>query len=504
MAKDEIDFQSEDTHYDSEWQMKEKLCKYLRNISMLTFPVILFYLCIYLQQTINLIFLARISKPENKEYVIEAIGISHLYINITILSVFIGLLMGFDILGARAHGARDFKLLGLYYHRAMIVALVYNITMVIIHYFTAVRVLSLFSISPNILEYINSYMQTCLFFVIPDVIFSANFRLINILSKSYVNLIILFTTICLHPLWCYLLIVVLDMGVSGAGLCLVISQTLNALGGVFYILYFKPNPESVFFFTWESFKGIGSYLEVALPSALLICVEWWALDLQALIALWVSDDDYAAHVLILAIVVDLNTISIGFSVTNLLFIGKLISNSTITKTKRYVKLIFFFGLFIMITCALFIWLFGPQIIHIFLKEGEVDSVVQKAITVMKYLFIVNVLDYTQFNLARILGAFGKQFLACVVAIINFYLIQTSLSIFLGKYLGMGVIGVWIGLGIGFLLSSIFYFIILLKLDYKKIQDDILLELESEKKIDPEENEELLINTSTENSYLNSN
>jgi MATE family multidrug resistance protein len=496
MAKDEIDFQSEDTHLEAESQMKDKLWKYLGIISKLTFPVILFFLCLYLQQTINLIFLARISKPENKEHVIEAIGISHLYINTTILSVFIGLLIGLDILGARAHGARDFKLFGLYYHRAMIVALVYTITMVIIHYFTAVKVLSLFSISPKILEYINNYMRTSLFFVIPDVIFSANFRYINIISKSYVNLIILFTTICLHPLWCYLLLVVLDMGVSGAGLCLVISQTLNALGGVFYIWYMKPNPESVFFFTRESFKGIGSYLEVALPSVLLLCAEWWALDLQALIALWVSDDDYAAHVLIIAIVVNLNTISMGFSVTNLVFIGKLISNSTITKTKRYAKFNFFFGLSIVTACSLIIWLFGAQIIHIFLKEGEVESVVQKAITVMKYLFIINILDYTQYNLAHILRGFGKQGLACVIALINLYLIQTSLSIFLGKYLEMGVIGVWIAIGIGFLLSSIFYFIILLKLDLKKIQDDILLELEAEKK-DTEENEGLLINMSTE-------
>jgi MATE family multidrug resistance protein len=480
MDEKQFDFQSENTLIPNEVSITKKLPKYIKNISTMTFPIMFFFLCLFLQQTINLIFIGKTFDPANKEKIIEGIGITHLYLNVTLLSVFVGLLSGLESLGSHAYGVKNFKLLGLYYHRAIIVAFTFTIPMVIIHYFTAIRVLGLFSVGPEILEHINSYLHTLVFFAIPDVFFSANFRYINIISKSYVNLIILFTTICLHPLWCYILIIVLDMGLKGAGLSIVISQTLNAIAGCFYIWYIKPNPESVFFPTRDSFKSIGSYLKVALPTTFLICAEWWAFEIQAIIAKWISDDDYTAHILVSAISMNIFTISLGFSSTSVVFVGKLISNSTISKTKRYIKTIFIFGISVLLAVLSLVFIFRNQVIYIFMKEGEIDVVVEKATMVIYLIILESIFDYTQIHLAHILRGLGKQLFASVVAFINFYIIQTGFAILFGKYLEMGVFGIWIGISIGCLFGSILYFIILIRLDLKKIQSDVLKKLEEDK------------------------
>jgi MATE family multidrug resistance protein len=490
MDENHLDFHSENTLISTEQPLTKKLRKYIKSISMMTFPTIFFFLCMFLQQTINLIFIGKTSDAADKERIIEGIGITHIYINTTLFSIFIGLMGGLDILGSHAYGIKDFKLLGLYYHRAIIVAFSFTICMIVVHYFTAIKILSLFPIEPVILEYVSDYIHLFIFFAIPDVFFSANFRYMNIISKSHVNLIILFVTICLHPLWCWIFIIVLEMGVKGAALSLIISQLLNAIGGFFYILYIRPNPESIFFPNRDSFKSIGSYLKVSLPSTFLMCAEWWAFEIQAVITYWIGEDDYAAHILITTVMVNIYTISLGFSSTTVVFVGKLISHSTISKTKRYAKIIFYYGLSVMALCLIVIFIFRNQMVYIFMKEGEIEVVVEKATTVISILIIISMFDYIQTNLAYILRGLEKQLVASVVAFINFYIVQTSFSILFGKYLEMGVLGVWIGIGIGSILSSIFYFVILIKLDLNKIQKDVLARMEKDKK-DLKENEELL-------------
>jgi MATE family multidrug resistance protein len=468
-----------------------KLCKYIKNISIMTFPTMLFFLCLFLQQTINLIFIGQSSHLANKENIIEGIGITHLYINTTLLSISVGLASGFETLGSHAFGSKNYRLFGLYYHRSIIISLTFTCVMIVIHYFTALKVLAFFTIKPEIIVYVSEYMTTYLFFVIPDVFFSANFRYINIISKSHVNLITLAGTICLHPLWCYIFIIVLDFGLKGAAIAIIISQSLNALSGFFYICVIKPCPASVFFINRDSFKSFWSYLKITLPGTFMLCAEWWAFEVQAIIAIWASDADYAAHILVSNINGNFYTISLGFGITTVVYVGKLISHSTVTKTKKYAKTIFIYGLVFMSAFLIIVFILRDKIIYMYMKENESPEVVEKATGVMLLLVGLNVVDYIQTVLGYVLRGLGKQLIASVVAFVNFYLIQTSMSVLLGIYFKLGVLGIWLGITIGSGLGAILYAIVLLRLDLKEIQKEVLERLESDKN-DLKEQEILLV------------
>jgi MATE family multidrug resistance protein len=455
-----------------------KTWKYLKSISAMTFPTVLFYLCLYLQLTINLIFIGKTS--DQSEKIIEGIGITHLYINLTLFYVSMGLVCGFESLGAHAFGSKNYKLFGLYYHRAIIVTITYAICMIVIHSFTAVKVLTFLGVKPEIMEYIDSYIHVYIFYIIPDILFSANFRYINIISKSYVNLITLVVTILLHPLWCYLFIIVLEFGIKGAGVAIIISQSLNALAGFFYIWVIRPCPQSVFFFNRDSFKSIWSYLKFTLPTTFLLCAEWMGYEGQSIIALWAGDHDYAAHILLVNIMIITYTISIGFGTTTVVFVGKLISYSTVSKTKRYAKTIFYYGLFLMTLLLVFITIFRERIIYIYLRDKDTEIVAEKATKALIMLIATNVFDYIQTVQANVLRGVGKQLLASVVAFVNFYLVQTSLSLYIGIYLGYGVFGIWVGVCVGCLMCCVFYSIILMKCDFRQLQIEILERLEADK------------------------
>jgi MATE family multidrug resistance protein len=445
----------------------------------MTFPTMLFFLCLFFQLTTNLIYIGQTAKPEDKVKMIEGIGMTHTYLEITFLPFAVGLIGGFETLGSNAYGMKNYKLFGLYYQRGLIIALSFAVVMTIVHYFTAIKFLALFGIDAQVLIYLEEYLHVTIFFIIPDIVFSANHRYINIVSKSYVNLIILVITICLHPLWCYIYIVLLDLGIKGAGLAIVTSQCLNALFGCIYIWGIKPCPESVFCINRDSFRGLWSYLKIAIPSTLLVCAEWWSIETQALITLWASNDDFAAQTLLNNISLNLYTISIGFGVPSVVFVGKLITNSTISKTKRYAKVIFFYGLIVMSIAAGIVVLFRDQIIHIFMKDSDTQTVVSKAVKATVIVCAANVLDYIQNNFAGVLRGLGKQLIASVVTFVNCWLIQSSLAILFGIYFKLGVFGVWMGIACGYLLNSISYFIVLVRLDYPKVQKEIIERVEKD-------------------------
>jgi len=89
-----------------------------------------------------------------------------------------------------------------------------------------------------------------------------------------------FTTL-IHIIWCYFFIIRLDLGVYGASLALNTTYISNFLIQEFYVNVYK---RSIFdnyrapLFEEESFLDWPNYLKLAIPTTLLMCIEWWAFE----------------------------------------------------------------------------------------------------------------------------------------------------------------------------------------------------------------------------------
>jgi MATE family multidrug resistance protein len=49
----------------------------------------------------------------------------------------------------------------------------------------------------------------------------------------------------------------------------------------------------------ESFKGLGNYLKIGIPSAMMLCLEWWAFEIIHIMVGYIGVDEQAANVVIL-------------------------------------------------------------------------------------------------------------------------------------------------------------------------------------------------------------
>jgi MATE family multidrug resistance protein len=218
---------------------KVELVTALKEISKIAFPTMFFFIGVYMQQTINLIFIGHTYK-ENQKDALDAVGVSHLYINCTLLSMVIGLITGFDTLGSNSYGAKKYYLFGLYFHRSILIAFVFSSGLFIFHFFYAIKVLALLGIENSVLVLVNEYIHIMMFWVLPDIIFTVCFRYLNIVGKAHINLSILVISLAIHPLWCYIFINKLGLGLRGAGLSLTMTSIVNFILTGAYIIFFPP------------------------------------------------------------------------------------------------------------------------------------------------------------------------------------------------------------------------------------------------------------------------
>ena len=436
-------------------------------------PGTLFFICYAGMGVLNLIF---IGQKNNNDNMLKGMGISNLYLNCTLMAIVQGLLSGIDTLCSNAYSLKKYKLMGTYLNRARIIGYMATIILVTFHVFTVKDVLRLFNLNEEVLVYGCEYTYSILVYIVFDVQSMCNFRFLNVVRKSYVNFVILVAALILHPVWNYLFIIYLDMDVYGAGISYAISRLIVCVSSSIYLHFWNPVPESYFFFTRECFRGLWDFTRFSLGSMILFCAEWWAFEIQAFIAISIGEDDYAVHIILAQIASVICSISIGFSFATTILVGDYIVKTSIKNVKKAIVFSILLALASMCSVMLIVFFFKNDLIIMFI---DIDTLIEKGTPIIPILCIYQLGDVMQGVLSAAMKGLRKQCTAVVLTLIQFYIIQTSMSYLFGKFLDWGVYGMWVGITIGTYCAVILYVITLISFDIKKIQIETITTLEIE-------------------------
>jgi MATE family multidrug resistance protein len=459
--------------------------KSIIEITTLAFPSTIFMACLFMYQTVGIAFVGRKYEGKDKD-IIAGIGITNLYINCFLLSIALGLVGGMETLCSNSYGAKNYYLLGVYTNRTRLIVFTVVFSLVIFNFFFALKIIKSFSMDDQVFYYASRFFNLAQLYVIVDMFFAINFRYMNIIKKSHVTLIILVISISLHPLWCWIFITKLDLDSLGFGLSLVCAQSVNTILTTLYIHIANPLPESYFWFNKDCFTGWWDYLKFSLPTLALTLAEWWAFEIQALITTTISTLDYAVFVVISASSSLVTAIAIGFGIALNILISKYILDPNVRTPKKIALTAFIYGNIVSFTVsAIFNLALGSNMLRMFVKD---DDIIEKGTPILYIILVKQIFDYSQTLLNYLLRGLRKQHIASIVASINFYVLQTSFGILLGKILKLGVTGIWIGIGIGNVVSFMAYLIILKRIDFKTIRIETLKRIEEDKKLLVENNE----------------
>lgn len=188
-----------------------------------------------------------------------------------------------DTLCGQAFGARRHHMLGVYKQRAMLVLALVSVPVAAVWAYTG-EILAWCGQDPEIAAGAGSYIR----WMIPALfVYGALQCHVRFLQTQNLVVPVMLssgaTALC-HPAVCWALVRGLGLGRDGAALANAISYLANLS---FLALYVRLSPSCRA--TWtgfsaEAFRGVPDFLKLAVPSAVMVCMEWWSFELLVLLS----------------------------------------------------------------------------------------------------------------------------------------------------------------------------------------------------------------------------
>ncbi|KAK7314965.1 hypothetical protein VNO77_33497 [Canavalia gladiata] len=245
--------------------------------SKIGIPMILTGLLLYCRSMISMLFLGHLG-----ELALAGGSLALGFANITGYSILSGLAVGMEPICGQAFGAKKFTLLGLTLQRTILLL-----------FFTSIPISLLWLHMKQILllcgqdEAIATQAQSYLIYSIPDLIAQSLLHPLRIYLRT--QSITLPLTLCatfsilLHIPINYFLVSHLGLGIRGVALGGVWTNFILVASLIVYIVFSGTHKRTWGGFSFECFTQWKSLLNLAIPSCVSVCLEWWWYEIMILL-----------------------------------------------------------------------------------------------------------------------------------------------------------------------------------------------------------------------------
>lgn len=203
--------------------------------------------------------------------------------NVTGSSVLIGMACAMETLCGQAYGAGQYQKLGIYMQRAMVVL---NVSAIAVAFVWANigRVLVALGQDSAISSFAGVYAR----WLIPTLFAYATAQpLIKFLQAQSLVTPLAWSglaTLCCHLPICWLLVHKSGLGFAGAALANSVSYWINVLLLSAYVKFSPACSKTRAPLSWEALRELKAFFALALPSAAMVCFEWWAYEILIILS----------------------------------------------------------------------------------------------------------------------------------------------------------------------------------------------------------------------------
>ncbi|OMO89809.1 Multi antimicrobial extrusion protein [Corchorus capsularis] len=377
-----------------------------------------------------------------------------------------GLSGALETLCGQGFGAKMYRMLGLYLQSSCIISFLFSVIISVLWFYTE-PVLVLLHQDPEISRTAALYMK----YLIPG-LFAYGF-VQNILrflqTQSIVLPLVLFSVIPLgiHFGIVYCLVNKTSLGFKGAPLAASISLWISFILLAIYVAFAKKFENTWRGLSFESFQHILRNLKLALPSAAMVCLEYWAFEILVFLAGLMPNSEITTS--LIAICVNTETIAYMFTyglsaaastrVSNELGAGNPDRAKHAMAVTLKISVILAFA--VVITLA-----FGHDIWAGFFSDSH--SIIKKFAEMTPLLAVSISIDAIQGVLSGVARGSGWQHLAVWANLGTFYFIGMPIAVVLGFKFKLYVKGLWIGLICGLSCQAATLMLITLRRKWTKI------------------------------------
>ncbi|KAF7828319.1 protein DETOXIFICATION 49 [Senna tora] len=407
-------------------------------IANIAFPMVLTGLLLYSRSMISMLFLGRLG-----ELALAGGSLAIGFANITGYSVLSGLAMGMEPICGQAFGAKRFKLLGLAMQRTVILLLFTSIFIAFL-WFNMNKVLILCGQEQDIAHEAQSYIL----YSLPDLVAQSLLHPLRIyLRTQSVTLPLTFCaalSILLHIPINYLLVSVLQMGIKGIALGSVLTN-FNLVGSL--IVYIMVS--GIYKKTWPGlssscFKGWKSLLNLAIPSCVSVCLEWWWYEIMILLCGLLINPQ--ATVASMGVLIQTTALIYIFPSSLSFGVSTRVGNELGANNPQRAKIAATVGLCWSFVLGFSALLFAISVRKVwatmFTEDGEI---IKLTAMVLPIIGLCELGNCPQTTVCGVLRGTARPKLGANINLGCFYLVGMPVAVWLGFFAGFDFKGLWIGL-----------------------------------------------------------
>ncbi|XP_045680341.1 multidrug and toxin extrusion protein 1 isoform X5 [Phyllostomus hastatus] len=240
----------------------------------------------------------------------------------------------------------------------------------------------------------------------------------------------------------YLFLHQLHLGVMGSALANLISQFSLALLLFLYIFWKKLHQATWGGWSLECLQDWGPFFRLAVPSMLMLCIEWWAYEIGSFLSGILSMVELGAQSVVYELATVVFMIPTGFSVAASVRIGNALGAGNIKQAKRSsVVSVLVTELFAVVFCVLLVSC-KDLVGYIFTTDRDIITLVAQVVPIYAVSHLFESLACTG---GGILRGSGNQKVGAIFNAIGYYVIGLPIGISLMFTTRLGVIGLWAGI-----------------------------------------------------------
>ncbi|KAL9241986.1 hypothetical protein vseg_016034 [Gypsophila vaccaria] len=418
----------------------------IKKVSLIAAPMVAVVMSQYMLQVISTMMVGHLG-----ELYLASSALAISIAGVTGFSLMLGMASALETLSGQAYGAQQYKKLGTQTYTAIFSLALVCIPLSIL-WINMGEVLVLIGQDPLISHEAGRFSACLVPALFGYAVLQPLVRYFLVQSLIMPMVISSCTAMCLHIPLCWVLVFKTGLKNLGGAVSMGLSMWANA---IFLVLYMKFSSSCELTRTplsMEIFRGIREFFRFAIPSATMICLEWWSFELLILLSGLLPHPELETSVLsvCLTTISTLYAIPYGIGaaasarVSNELGAGN--PQRARTAASAVMMIVVTIGLIVVSVLFATRNVFG----YCFSNEKEVVDYV----TTMAPLVCASVLlDSLQGVLSGVARGCGWQHIGAFVNLAAFYLFGIPIAAILGFWLNMRGRGLWIGILSGATLQS---------------------------------------------------
>ncbi|KAL4331150.1 hypothetical protein AHAS_Ahas13G0471300 [Arachis hypogaea] len=418
-------------------------------------PLILVSLLNFAIQLISIMFVGHLG-----ELALSGVSMATSFSSVTGIALMMGMASALDTFCGQSYGAGQHRMLGIHAQRAMLVLMIVCVPVSIIWANTK-SILILFGQDHEISAEAGRFAQLIIPCLFAFGLLQCQTRFLQTQNIVIPMMFSSGATTVLHVVLCWVLVFKSGLGSRGAAISNCVAYWVNVLILALYIKFSPSCSQTWTGFSTEAFHGIPSFLRLAIPSAVMVCLKVWTFELVVILSGLLPNPALETSVLSIC----LNTFTLawmipfGFSAAVSTRVSNELGGGNPEAARVAVG---------VVLCMVFIEGILLASIMIMLRNmwsriySNDKQVIRDVSATTPILAISCFLDGIQSALSGIASGCGWQRIGAYVNLGSFYLVGVPCSVLLGFVAHMKAKGLWLGIIAAFVVQVTFYAIITIR------------------------------------------